>query len=77
LVLIFGFLKTVGRPDAGTSLAAGLLVVTLVVLEDQMLVVLTVLEESARETDIWKWPQLWVTVVVRVNCTLKKLSHGQ
>jgi hypothetical protein len=77
LVLIFGFPGTVDHPDDGISLVAGLLVVMQVVLEDQMQVILKGLEESARETDIWKWLHPLVTVVVLVNYTLKRLTHGQ
>jgi hypothetical protein len=77
LVLIFGFLETVDHPDADISLVAGLLVVMQVVLEDLMPVILMGPEESARETNTWKWLHLSVTAVVLVNYTLKRLTHGQ
>lgn len=77
MVLLSGFLGTVDHPGAGTSPAAGPLVVKQVVLGGQMPVALKVLEESARETGIWKWLHLWVTAEVLGSYTLMRPNHGQ
>jgi len=73
LVLSFGYLEKVDHPDAGTGLAVGLQGAMQVALKDQMPVILKGLEESARERDILKLQQPWVTVVVLANYMQKKL----